>query len=197
MMLSHIRPKPHGIQRLQDFLKGRASIGWPCNQDLRGLNRDELKEALIKEYPDISNISISQVEQFLHIQKDSIILTPSEDNMHIFRTIDAPDYDANRDNNKEGNPHGISVEHVMTVKKLLLPSGVLTSLKGAQKTVCNLSKHVVAMDKFIEVADHISDETVTTEIELQEKVRNILILSLDSDNEIARVNAAVALYQPA
>lgn len=199
MTLYHIRPKPHGIYRESDFLKGRISIGWPCGQDLRGLKRNELVEALAKAYPEINAHNVSQVEQFLHIEKGSIILSPSggnNENIHLFRTIDAPHYDLSRDNDKEGNPHGVSVEHVMTVKKSLLPLGILKSMKGAQKTVCNFSKHAAAMDKFLDVADHISDETVTTELQLQDKVRNILIQSLDSDDEIIRVHAAVALYQP-
>ncbi|QGS49010.1 hypothetical protein FOB89_08820 [Shewanella putrefaciens] len=200
MTVYHIRPKPHGINRESDFLKGRVSIGWPCGQDLRGLSRDELQQALAQEYPEINAHNLSQVEQFLHIEVGSIVLSPSESNvesMHLFRTVESPQYDMNRDNSKEGNPHGVAVEHIMTVKKSLLPPGVLRSLKGARKTVCNFSKHASAMDEFLEVAEHLSEEPVTAEFELQNKVRNTLIQALDSENEVVRVQAAAALYQSA
>ncbi|MCL1047003.1 hypothetical protein L2737_17020 [Shewanella electrodiphila] len=150
--------------------------------------------------PDLNAHNLSQVEQFLHIEVGSIVLSPSESNaesMHLFRTVESVQYDMNRDNSKEGNPHGVSVEHVMTVKKSLLPPGVLRSLKGARKTVCNFSKHAAAMEEFLKVAEHISEEPVTTEFELQNKVRNTLIQALDSENEIVRVQAAAALYKSA
>jgi hypothetical protein len=198
MSTFNVRSKPHNVNREKEFKGGRVSIGWPCGQELIGLKRSELEDALTKRYPDITAHSISQVDQFLNIRKDNLILTPSEENkanIHIFRAIDGPHYDKTRDNNDDGDPHGVSVKHLKTVKRSLLPAGVFNSLKGALKTVCNFSKHSSAMEKFIEVAEGISDETVTSELELHDKVRNILIKSLDSDNELVRVHAASALYQ--
>ena len=84
----------------------------------------------------------------------------------------------------------------MTVQKSLLPLGVLKSLKGARKTVCNFSKHSEAIERFIEGADKITNEITTSEISLQEKVRKILVEALESDNQVIKVRAAAALYRP-
>ncbi|WP_157372543.1 hypothetical protein [Photobacterium marinum] len=199
-MLYHVRSKPHNINREAEFVSGRVSIGWPCGRDLRGLSRKELEDILNEQYKHHMNAhNVSQVEQFLHIKSGSIILTPSEADkkeMHIFRTLGNVEYNSERDNNTDGDPHGVAVELLITVKKSLLPTGVQSSLKGAKKTVSNFSKHASAMKQFLEKAESLEKPTVTTQFEVQEKAKEILIDALNSDIESIRVTAAAALYQP-
>ncbi|MGR5254348.1 hypothetical protein ACPV5S_19325 [Vibrio astriarenae] len=197
-MLYHVRSKPHNINREAEFVSGRVSIGWPCDQDLTGLGRKELEGVLSERYKAKMNAhNVSQVEQFLHIQPGAVILTPSEadkNDMHVFRTLSSVEYNSSRDNGTDGDPHGVAVNLLMTVKKSMLPAGVQSSLKGAKKTVSNFSKHAIAMEQFIEKAGSQPESIATSHFEIQEKAKAILIDALDSQVEGIRVSAAAALY---
>ena len=147
-----LRALPHNINREDQFLTGRLSIGWPVNRNFQNLDRSEIKEILENEYDDISGIKISMVEQFVHMPKGSIILSPSVNDkllIHIFKTTSKYRYDATKDNDTDGNPHYIEAEFLKTVTRKSLPNEVLKSLSGALKTLSNISQHNQVLEDFI------------------------------------------------
>jgi len=188
-----LRAKPHNRNRENEFLNGKISIGWPCSQNLDGKKRNELETILKEKYSAISTINISQVEQFINIPQDSIVITPSIKNkslIHLFKTRSTYKYNPINDNNEIGNPHFIDVELIKTIERLELPENIRRSLSGARKTVSNISKHSKIMEAFLNNENPISSELTN---QRKEEVLNVLEELLKSDNEEIRLKASIEL----
>ena len=185
-----LRSKPHYNNREDEFLNGRISIGWPCNHNLNLKKRPDLEIILKKRYLDMSEINISQVEQFINMPNNSIVITPSikdKSQVHIFKTISTYQYDSSKDNEEIGNPHFIDVNLIKTIQKLELPEDVKKSLSGARKTVSNISKHSKLMESFLSPKDDILYP------QKRENVIKVLEKLLHSDNEEIRLKASIEL----
>ena len=190
MNLYILRSKPHYNNREEEFLNGKISIGWPCNHNLNLKKRAELENILKKRYTDISQIQISQVEQFINIPSNSIVITPSlkdKSQVHIFKTIGSYQYDSTKDNDEIGNPHFIEAKLIKTIKKSELPEDIKKSLSGARKTVSNISKHSEVIKLFLKEKD-----TNSNNIQ-REKGLKVLEELLNSNNEEIRLKASIEL----
>ena len=198
MNLYIIRSKPHNHNREDEFLNGRISIGWPCDHDLKLKNRVDLEIILKKKYSDLSQINISQVEQFINIPENSIVITPSIKNksqVHIFKTISTYKYDSSKDNGKIGNPHFIDVELIKTIQKLELPEDIKKSVSGARKTVSNISKHSEIMDFFLKKGNNNLNHKDNSNNKQREKGLKVLEELLNSDNEEIKLKASIELLR--
>ena len=185
-----LRSKPHNNNREDEFLNGRISIGWPCNHNLNLLKRPDLAIILKKNYSNMSEINISQVEQFINMPNNSIVITPSINNknqVHIFKTISTYQYDLSKDNEEIGNPHFIDVILIKTIEKSKLPEDIKRSLSGARKTVSNISKHSRIMESFLSKKDNNSNN------EQREESIKVLKELLKSKNEEIRLKASIEL----
>jgi len=190
MNLYILRSKPHYNNREEEFLNGKISIGWPCNHNLNLKKRAELENILKKRYTDISQIQISQVEQFINIPSNSIVITPSlkdKSQVHIFKTIGSYQYDSTKDNDEIGNPHFIEAKLIKTIKKSELPEDIKKSLSGARKTVSNISKHSEVIKLFLKEKDNNSNNIQ------REKGLKVLEELLNSNNEEIRLKASIEL----
>jgi len=185
-----LRSKPHYNNREDEFLNGKISIGWPCNHNLNLKKRSDLEIILKKRYLDISEVNISQVEQFINMPKNSIVITPSikdKSQVHIFKTTSTYQYDLSKDNEEIGNPHFIDANLIKTIKKTELPEDVRKSLSGARKTVSNISKHSKIIEYFLIKEDDTSNNTQ------REKGLKVLEELLKSNNEEIRLKASIEL----
>ncbi len=193
MNLYILRAKPHNINREKQFLDGDISIGWHCGQNLLNKSRKELEDILEHNYPNISAINISQVEQFIKIPKGSIVLTPSISKkgfLHVFKTITLYTYRKENDIDGIGNPHMIRVEFLKTIEKTSLDKAIQKSLSGARKTVSNISQHSEKMDVFLKSKN--STPTISSN-EGKKKALEVLEKLLDSDDEEIRLRASITL----
>lgn len=191
-----VRCKPHGIDREQEFIGGRISIGWPCEESLEGMNRDEISDTLADKY-DMSGISVSMVDQFVKMKEGSIVLAPSleKDDIHVLRTTSS--YIHEIDKVEDGNPHCINGEYLCSVQRCDMPNSMGKSLRGARKTVSRLFRHNRTFHSFLEkgcqecaAEEHEDLENMAVDREAALTVLKELLASKD-DN--IRLQAAIAL----
>lgn len=191
-----LRCKPHGINREQDFLDSRISIGWPCGVSLEKKSRTEISKLLAGRYSDLSEISVSMVNLFVDMPVGSIVLTPSIKNkamIHIFKTTTAYQYDHSADSDDIGNPHFASVEFLKTVARANLPPAAIRSLSGARKTLSRISQHFDLLDDYIHSDFKAKCISVTSVLGNKEEALNVLYELLASDDESIRLNAAITI----
>jgi len=193
-----LRAKPHDIDREEEFLEGRLSIGWPCNQSLEGADRDQIKGILSSFYEGLSEVSISMVDLFVHMPKDAIILTPSLQDktlIHLFKTTSNYKYDPLSDNEKAGNPHFINAIYLKTVVRNLLPKPVLKSLSGARKTLSRISQHYGILDEYISNNFQVNRGVKPKYNKFQCEAIDVIYNLLDSEDEHVRLKAAIAIIE--
>lgn len=191
-----LRCKPHGLNREQEFLNGRISIGWPCGTTLEEMTRSDISEVLTNKYEDLSEISVSMVSLFVNMPANSIVLTPSIQNkslIHIFKTTTGYQYDPEADNDDIGNPHFASAKPLKTVSRADLPPEVIRSLSGARKTLSRISQHYDLLDDYI--SSGFDSEKTTEDQSFGDKTEalNVLYELLASEDENIRLNAAIAI----
>ena len=196
-----IRAKSHGYDYEDEFLNGRVSIGWPCQQDLTNSDREEIREALHQKYgsDQIKETAVSMVQEFMSVPTGSIILNPSISNralIHILKAAEPCQYDPSRDNDEYGNPHYVKSEFLRTVAREDLPDRVIKSLSGARKTVSNISQHSEVMNQFLATphANNPDAKQVQRRIpEYKQEAFLVLYNLLDSEKEEVRLQASIAL----
>lgn len=193
-----LRAKPHGIDQEKQFLDGRISIGWPCGISLDGKTRDEINTILSEKWNDITETSVSMVYLFVKMPRDSILLTPSNENrsnIHIFVTTSTYKYDKSADTNEIGNPHFVEAKLLKTVPRDSLPNAVLRSLSGSRKTLSRISQHYELLDDFIssKFETELESDVVTTSVESRTEAMSVLFELLSSESESIRLSAAIAI----
>ena len=137
-----IRPYPHGIYRLKEFLtKNIVAIGWPHIGDLSVCKcRNDIKNKLSTYYHYSSPQSLGQaagnIYRFIfEIKKNEYVLVPDGPVVYIGKVISEYRYDSSLDSDNEGYPHQREVEWVHDKKAIprnLLTGRVYDSLKGQQ-----------------------------------------------------------------
>lgn len=194
-----VRAKPHGINREKQFLSGTISIGWPTQESLKNKNREELEKILKNVTPDITKMSITQVENFINIPVGSIILTPSYKNrdIHIFTTAEEYVYKPEWADNEIGNPHTIRVNYVKTLSRSHFSDIINRALLAAKKTITNFTKYSNEIQMIID-GNKPCAQANSKSIKLQEHGENIearktLKELLQSSDDGIRLKAALAL----
>lgn len=138
-----IRPKPHGNNRLKDFLqKDIIGIGWPGIGKLSDFEtRDDIREKLMKLdlEKQRSAMSIGQdvgaIYRFAkEMKKGDYVLVPDGSEIYIGIILeDSPIYIENLDNDKDGFCHQRKVEWLFdkkSINKKFMTSRVYDSFKG-------------------------------------------------------------------
>ena len=141
-----VRPKPHGIDRMEEFLdKNIVAIGWPCIGDLsdRIRDSDEATRDAIKKALDPYNLSLRALGQAAGIifrfvkgmEQDNYVVVPYWDNVYFGHVDSSYRYIGAMDNIEDGYPHQRNVRWLH--EKRALPRHMLqglswNSLKGRQ-----------------------------------------------------------------
>lgn len=128
-----LKSRPHGIERGKLFLdEGFVCIGWPGIGDLKGVDREGIRERLEQTYGYTGQqlgAYTGAVNTFVNaIQERDVILVPVGVIVHIGLAgpyYYEPDYD-----NEEGMCHRRSVDWVATVAKSNLNHDVIEFVKN-------------------------------------------------------------------
>lgn len=145
-----IRPYPHGIYRIAEFLYNRmAAIGWPDTGDLTGCDRDQICTKLTKAYQYETRQlgqSTGIVDRFVNqIVVGDAIAVP--DGVKIYFGIVTGGYSFKQHlaTDDEGYPHWIGIDYNFNGQPILrseFPAILFDSLKGRQ-TVFSLPSEAV------------------------------------------------------
>ncbi|WP_215189656.1 hypothetical protein [Exiguobacterium sp. s6] len=128
-----LKSRPHGIERWKLFLdEGFVCIGWPGIGDLKGINREGIRERLEQAYGYTGQqlgAYTGAVNTFVNvIQEKDVILVPVGVIVHI--GLVGPYYYEPAYDNEEGMCHRRSVEWVATVAKANLNHDVIEFVKN-------------------------------------------------------------------
>ena len=194
-----VRAKPHGFNRETQFLSGIISIGWPTQESLKDKDREELEKILKSEHPDITQLKITMVENFINIPIGSIVLTPSYKNrdIHIFATVEEYKYKPEWADDKIGNPHTIRVNHLKTVPRDHFSDITQKALLAAKKTITNFTQYSNEIQMIVtgqEIYSHENSKIITRQqhedhVEARETLKELL----KSSDDAIRLKAALAL----
>lgn len=114
MNVFQMKAKPHGHEKLKDFLNGGYTcIGWPGIFDLTNVSKDEIRERLKKKYNyegHTLGYNLGQVNAFVNtMQKNDVVLIKDNEIVHIGIVGDYQ-YEKQFDNDIDGLCHRRSVE---------------------------------------------------------------------------------------
>lgn len=141
-----VRPKPNGINRVEEFLdQGIVAIGWHEIGNLEGATKSDIRESLEAAHGDWSNrkvgMGVGQIDRFVNtFAEDDFVVVPDGGDVYIGRI--ASDYFWNDDaaTGGTGHPNQRSVDWEFDgnpVSRSSLPGQLHDSLKG-QLTVYSL-----------------------------------------------------------
>lgn len=150
-----IRPKPHNINRIREFLSDNiVAIGWPELNSLAGKTKDEIKTELIphplKYSPDQLGAATATVDSFVNeIRIDDIAVVPDGNDIYFCKIISDYYYDQTKASQTEGYPHQRRVEWIKgPVRRDDIPEPLRKSLR-APRTLADLSHHTNIILDFI------------------------------------------------
>jgi len=137
-----VRPYPHGIYRLKEFLMGNiVAIGWPGIGDLSSCkSRDDIKERLTSHHEYSSPQSLGQevgtIYRFiLEMKEKDYVVVPDGPVVYMGEVLSNYIYDPTLDSDQEGYPHQRRVKWLhnkKAIRRNLLTGRVYDSLKGQQ-----------------------------------------------------------------
>ncbi|SES08114.1 hypothetical protein [Salipaludibacillus aurantiacus] len=193
MKLFQMKSKPHGKERLEEFLeKGYVAIGWPGIGDLSGVSKQELKERLEKKYGyqgQQLGTYLGAVNAFVNtMDKNDLVLISDGEYAHL-GIVGSYEYEKDYDNDEYGICHQREVKWTATINKDELPENV-TELLRNRGTITQF-KHPVesaGLDRYLTSKETLSVETL-------EKALSIVEKELNSKDLDRRFNAAVELLR--
>lgn len=149
-----LRPKPHNIPRMKEFLDQKIiAIGWPEITSLSGKNKIDIQNELshhpLNYPPQELGIATSTVNSFVNEMRigDLVVLPNGND---IFFARITSDYFYTKANVTEGYPHQRQVEWIKgPVRRNEIFDGLRKSLR-APRTLADLSHHTDKISEFIE-----------------------------------------------
>ena len=199
MQLFQIKSKPHKIERLPLFLEeGFISIGYPGIGDLTGATIQKIEEELTRDDKGYTGQSLAfhkgMVNAFVNtMQNDDIVMIADGDHVHIGQIGDYyynPAYD-----NEEGMCHRRSVEWLTTVQRHYLNEKVQEHLKNrATLTKFKYPFEEAEIEAYLTGDDGLIT-TLHSKSQIYEKAWEVLVQSLESEDEKIRVLAASAIWQ--
>ena len=139
-----VRPKPHGIDRMEEFLsRNIVAIGWPCIGDLSDCTTREAIRERVSRYYASSSRSLGQIVgnifRFVRkMEQDDYVVVPDGANVYFGRVNSSYNYIPEVDNEEDGYPHQRNVQWLH--EKRALPRNMLqglssNSLRRGQQTV--------------------------------------------------------------
>lgn len=150
-----IRPKPHGINRIREFLnEGIIALGWPELNSLVGKTKDDIKAELIPHplnySPDQLGAATATLNSFVNeIRINDIVVVPDGDDIYFCKVISDYYYDQTKASQSEGYPHQKKVEWIKgPIKRTDIPDLLRNSLR-APRTLADLTRHADITLNFI------------------------------------------------
>ncbi|MBG9545515.1 hypothetical protein ABE29_23020 [Cytobacillus firmus] len=192
-----LRPMPHSINRMKQFLDGGfIAIGYPAGKSFNGMSYDELKDILDQEK---WSEGIGNVNLFVLMMKVGDYVIVPDDNkkdVYIGEIVSEYYHDPKVDKPNQGSyPHQREVKWFFD-KKPLLRSELPEELKGSLRypgTIANITKHRSIVEKLINnESNTIQDENSSP---LLNKAIHVLEELLDDSNTEIRLRAAEAIVK--
>lgn len=149
-----VRPKPHGIPRMKEFLEeGIIAIGWPRIGDLKGLTKPAIKHRVSAIYTyteaELSQ-NVATIELFINeIAEGDFVIAPDGDDIHLCKVTSHYYYDETKQDESLGYPQQRKVEWITCVDRNTLPIELRNTLK-APKTAVSLTKHLPAIRAIVQ-----------------------------------------------
>lgn len=197
-----MKSKPHGIERLNEFINNTApndsfvAIGWPGIGDLTNADKDEIRGLLEDKYhykgPQLGTY-LGAVNAFVNTVKkgDLVLISNNRDEVFIFEVDDyryVPEYD----NDKDGMCHQRKAELLMIINKSDLNQEVQELLRNRGTiTQFKYPYEKSGLDKYLEDPT----ESELNLAQLVSKALNVLEKELDSDDSICRIKAATEILR--
>ena len=169
-----LRPKPHNIPRMKEFLNQNIiAIGWPEITSFSGKSKKDIQNDLshhpLNYQPQELGIATSTVNSFVNEMRigDLVVLPHGND---IFFAKITSDYFYAPANVAEGFPHQRQVEWIKgPVRRNEIFEGLRKSLR-APRALADLSHHTDKISDFIESGIAIPTTTTTTDETFQENL---------------------------
>lgn len=132
-----IRPKPHNINRIREFLSEQiVAIGWPDLGTFVGKNKEEIKAELANYHLDYSrnelNKALSTVNTFVNIiEIDDIVIVPDKDDIYFCRIISDYYYNQSKASPSDGYSHQRKIEWIKgPIKRKNIPDSLRSSMRS-------------------------------------------------------------------
>lgn len=200
MNVFQMKTKPHGIERIQEFLNENfVCIGWPGIGELDQVGKDEIRSRLARIYKisghQLGN-KLGQVNCFVNtVRKGDIILITEKDWVHI-GVLGDYDYKENYDNDMHGMCHTRPVEWKTSVKINELEASIQQLLKN-RNTICQFPDPVETsgLEKYLNKQASISKTNSSKLNDLFEDALKVLEDELKSSDPDRRLKAATELLR--
>lgn len=136
-----VRPKPHGIRRMKEFLAANmVAVGWPEVPDLTGSNLAAIKRHLRNGYADYDMRSLGQAAGIINrlvneMQEGDLVVVPDSDGVYIAEVAGPYRWDKSAASDDVGYSHQRPVKWLKDgkpVPRTALPDSVRDALKGHQ-----------------------------------------------------------------
>lgn len=203
MNIFQIKTKPHGNERLNDFVQGEfLAIGWPGIGNLNEVSKDEVRERLDKAYDYESSRSLGNdlgnVWAFVDTmtEGDLVLFQGHVNNVYIVKV--GPYEYVEKYDNAIGMAHQRKFELIKVVKKQQLNSKVQELLRNRSAItkfkypIEDAELDLINIDMPVQ---YDSNLYVDVDEEIIQKAMQILIDGLDSSSEEIRFKAAVELLR--
>ncbi|WP_317176034.1 restriction endonuclease [Halomontanus rarus] len=133
-----VRPKPHGTNRLNEFLEGEiVAVGWPSLSDLSTYTKRDIREQIKDIYGQSSHElgqNTGQINRFVNeMSVDDLVLVPSGGNIYLGKIQGQYEFVEERASDEEGYPHQRKVEWChggAAIDRSSLPGKLHDTLKG-------------------------------------------------------------------
>ncbi|MEK5528583.1 hypothetical protein MKX79_04200 [Viridibacillus sp. FSL R5-0468] len=217
MNIFQIKTKPHGADRLNEFIHGEfISIGWPGMGSLEGITKEELRERLKKVYynehykgnPRGISVDLGNVWAFVDTMKpdDIVLFHGHQNNVHIVR-VGPYKYVEELDNDQDAMCHQREFTLLKVVKFDELNSK-LQELMRHRGTVTKFKYPLDAAELDLLLMGNIEDRNVKPDIvhpidlvtrdvpeEIVKAALEVLYEALDSEDYDKRFKAAVEILR--
>lgn len=198
-----IRPKPSGIDRLQEFLDEQMiAVGWPGLGDLTGTREYELKLKLRQEYADNAS-ALSALKMIVYrMSPGDFVLVPQENSIFFGEIVSNYIYEERHDEITTGFPHQRRVEWFdLVLSRDELPTDLQKSTRVV-RTAAELTKHIHLIEELLSThqakrrrkSSEANPSDSMDEEQLVEKAKRIVGQELASEDPLVRLRAAEVIF---
>lgn len=201
MNIFQIKTKPHGKERLNDFIQGKfIAIGWPGIGTLTGVSKDQVRKRLEEEYlyenarslgNDLGNVwAFSETME----ENDIVLFQGHQDDVHIVQV--GPYEYVEKFDNEEGMAHQRKYELLKVMKRQALNSKIQELLRNRSAITKFKYPLEEAQLDFPEVDGPFkSDSKLNVDSNALQEALEIIYGELKSENIDRRFKAAIELIR--
>lgn len=199
-----IRPKPSGVNRLQEFLDEQLiAVGWPGLGDLSGNREYEVKMKLRDRYADNAS-ALSALKMIVYrMSPGDLVLIPYEKSIFFGEIVGEYTYDKKRDEMETGFPHQRKAEWFdLVLSREELPVELQKSTRVV-RTAAELTKHLHLIERILKENHAVKRkvnkeqvvETKTSSFHIEKEelaihAKQVVKQELNSDDPQIRLRAA-------